>query len=78
MTTRRRQKTGCMGRLVSLVAALLLLVSVGIAALVALFFIAPERVPQFAFLQDGEVVLPTLAVPAALQPEKELPTLAIH
>lgn len=58
----------------SLAAALLLLTSIGIATAVALFFFAPERVPQLAFLQAQ--VLPTLAMPLALTPEEGLPTLA--
>ena len=71
---KRRQQTGCIGRLVSMAAALLLLVSVAIVALVILFFVAPERVPQLAILQDPPA-LPTLALPVALAPEEELPTL---
>lgn len=76
MTTRRRQKPGCVGRIVSFIAALILLLAVGFGVLAALFFLAPERVPQLAFLQEG-ITLPTLAVPAAMQPEEALPTLAI-
>jgi hypothetical protein len=63
-----------MGRLMSVAAALLLLVSLSIAALVALFFLAPERVPQMALLQDPPP-LPTLMLPLAMLPEEGLPTL---
>ncbi len=59
----------------SLAAALLLLVSLAVVALIALFFFAPERVPQLAFLQDVQL-LPTRAEPLPLTPEKGLPTLA--
>ena len=57
-----------------MVAALLLLAAVGIVVLIALFFLAPERVPQLAILQNPPP-LPTLSVPLALAPEEELPTL---
>jgi hypothetical protein len=59
----------------SLAAALLLLLSIGVVALVALFFLAPERLPQLAFLQDTKL-LPTLAAPLPLTSEEGLPTLA--
>ncbi|MCA9945368.1 MAG: hypothetical protein H6656_07270 [Ardenticatenaceae bacterium] len=63
-----------MGRLMSVAAALLLLIALGIAALAVIFFVAPEQLPELAFLQEDRV-LPTLALPAAFAPEQELPTL---
>lgn len=63
-----------MGRLMSMAAALLLLISMALVALVALFFLAPERLPQLTFLPELPA-LPTLAVPVALAPEEALPTL---
>ncbi len=58
----------------SFLAALLLLASIGIVALVVLYFVAPERLPEPTFLQKA-YELPTLAVPAALMPDEDLPTL---
>lgn len=73
MATKRTQQTGCVGRLMSVAAALLLLISVVVVAGVVLFFVAPERVPQFTFLQELPP-LPTLA-PLAIAQEDVLPTL---
>jgi len=58
----------------SLAAALLLLTAIALVALMGLFFFAPERVPQLAFLRDGRV-LPTLASSFASSSEEGLPTL---
>ncbi|MEZ4590789.1 MAG: hypothetical protein R3D55_06560 [Chloroflexota bacterium] len=74
MANRRKQQTGCAGRLMSLAAALLLLLSIGIVALIVLFFVAPERLPAFGSL-NLERLLPEIAVPQAFAPEEELPTL---
>ncbi|MEZ4594696.1 MAG: hypothetical protein R3D55_26655 [Chloroflexota bacterium] len=74
MANRRKQQSGCAGRLMSLAAALLLLLSIGIVALIVLFFVAPDRLPAFGSL-DLDRLLPELAVPQALAPEEELPTL---
>lgn len=57
----------------SVAAALLLLISVVVVAGVVLFFVAPERMPQFTFLQELPP-LPTLA-PLAIAQEDVLPTL---
>lgn len=73
MATSRKQQTGCAGRLMSLVAALLLLLSVTIAAFLVLFFLAPETLPPISFAEIRQN-LPTVAVPPALAPEEELPT----
>jgi hypothetical protein len=62
-----------MGRLMSVAAALLLLISVVVVAGMVLFFVAPERVPQFTFWQELPP-LPTLA-PLAIVQEEALPTL---
>lgn len=59
----------------SLAAVLLLLLSIGLVALIILFFFAPDRVPQLAFLRNVHV-LPTRADPLVSTPEEGLPTLA--
>ncbi|MCB8939544.1 MAG: hypothetical protein H6654_15855 [Ardenticatenaceae bacterium] len=73
MATRRKQQTGCVGRLMSLVAALLLLLGVGIVALVAIFFLAPERLPDVSF--DLDHLLPEIAIPRIAISDEAMPTL---
>lgn len=73
MATRRKQQTGCVGRLMSLVAALLLLLGVGIVALVAIFFLAPERLPDVSF--DLNHLLPEIAIPRIAISDEAMPTL---
>lgn len=62
-----------MGRLMSVAAALLLLLSVAVVAGLVLFFVAPERMPRFTLWQELPP-LPTLA-PLAIAQEEVLPTL---
>ena len=59
----------------SLVAALLLLLSVGLVIFIVLFFVAPGRLPSLPFLETMREAMPTVAVPAASAPDEPLPTL---
>ena len=74
MAKKHKQQTGCAGRLMSLVAALLLLLSVAVVTAIVLFFVAPERLPDISFA-DIEQALPTVAMPIALATPEDLPTL---